>query len=129
VRLILDAGGVSALAGHRGRLAEWFKRDDLSGARIPAIVLTEVLTGDHRRDHATNHLLRFCEIHDVDEALAREGARLRTLTGRAGTISVTDAIVVALAARQQGAVIVTSDPKDMTALAEQAHRSIRVSDV
>jgi hypothetical protein len=65
----------------------------------------------------------------VDDSLAREGARLRTLTGRAGTISATDAIVAAFADRQRNPVLVTGDPKDLIALAEHARGTIVINAV
>jgi predicted nucleic acid-binding protein len=73
--------------------------------------------------------LRLCEIRDVDQVMARDAARLRTLTGRAGTISATDAIVAAFADRQHDPVIVTSDPKDLIALAEHAKRPMTINTV
>jgi predicted nucleic acid-binding protein len=124
--LILDAGGVSALAGHRGRLAEFLLRHS-APPQVPVVVLTEALTGDHRRDHQTNHLLRFCDVRAVDEIAARDAARLRTLTGRAGTISATDAIVAAFADSQSDPIILTSDPKDLLALAEHTRRSMTIN--
>ena len=36
-------------------------------AQVPAVVLTESLTGDHRRDFHLNRLLRACQVRDVDE--------------------------------------------------------------
>jgi predicted nucleic acid-binding protein len=87
--VILDAGGISALAGQRARLVELRQRGYWP-AHVPAVVLTEALTGDHRRDVHINRLLRTCQIRDVNEPQAREGARLRTCTGRAGTISAID---------------------------------------
>jgi hypothetical protein len=53
--LILDAGGVSALAGHRARLME-LHRHGLWAAQVPSVVLTESLTGDHRGDFHANRL-------------------------------------------------------------------------
>ncbi|MGH3886262.1 MAG: hypothetical protein ACRDSZ_06795 [Pseudonocardiaceae bacterium] len=64
--VILDAGGVSVLAGQRARLVE-LRRRGYWPAQVPAIVLTEALTGDHRRDYHANRLLRACQIRDVDE--------------------------------------------------------------
>lgn len=125
--LILNAGGISALAGKRALLASWFKRD--VRAYVPAIVLAEALTGDHRRDHDTNWLLKLCEVREVDEVLARDGARLRTCTRRAGTISATDAIVAAFADRHHDPIVLTSDPKDLMALAEHAKRPMRIHTV
>jgi predicted nucleic acid-binding protein len=90
---------------------------------VPAVVLTESLTGDHRRDFHVNRLLRACQVRDVDETLAREAARLRCATGRAGHISAVDAIVVASAARGPGGMVLTTDPHDLLALAAHAPSS------
>ena len=89
--LVLDSGGVSGLATQRARLAE-LRRRGLWPAQVPPVVLTEATTGDHRRDAATNRFLRCCQIRVVDETLTRDAARLRTATGRAGSISATDAV-------------------------------------
>ena len=62
--LVLDSGGISALAGHRARLAE-LRRRGLWPAQVPAVALAEALTGDHRRDFHTNRLLRACQIRGV----------------------------------------------------------------
>ena len=124
--LILDAGGVSALAGQRARLAELRKRE-LWPPVVPSVVLTEVLTGDHRRAFHTNRLLRMCLVKVVDEDLAREAGRLRTATGRAGEISATDAIVAAQAARSDDPNILTSDPDDMGALAAECSMHIAIT--
>jgi predicted nucleic acid-binding protein len=123
--LILDSGGVSALANQRARLAE-LRRRGLWPAQVPSVVLAEALTGDHRRDVAENRLLKACQIRNVTELLAREAARLRAATGRAGTIAATDAIVVAFAATCSAPVILTSDSRDLGALAAHAERSIHI---
>lgn len=119
MRLVLDAGGVSALVGDRARLRE-LQRRGLWPAQVPSVILTEALTGDHRRDFGANRLLRTCQVRDVDERQAREAARLRTATGRAGSISAVDAVVAATAAQLRDAVVLTSDPDDLRALAGQA---------
>jgi predicted nucleic acid-binding protein len=124
--LILDAGGISALAGQRGRLME-LRRRGLWPPQVPAAVLAESLTGDHRRDYHANRLLRTCQVRDVTEPHAREAARLRTATGRAGTITATDAIVTALAATCHDPVILTTDPRDLTALAQHTARPITIA--
>jgi hypothetical protein len=123
--LILDSGGVSALAAQRARLAE-LRRRGLWPAQMPSVVLADALTGDHRRV-AANRLLKACQIRDVTELRGREAARLRGATGRAGTITATDAIVVAFASACSAPVILTSDPKDLGALADHAGQSIFVS--
>lgn len=119
MRLVLDAGGVSALADRRARLAE-LRRRGLWPPDVPAVVLAEALTGDHRRDHATDRLLRTCRVRDVDEATAREAARLRTATGRAGTVSAADAVVAAFAGSRPDGAILTTDPDDLRSLAAHA---------
>ncbi|CAN5352257.1 hypothetical protein BH20ACT5_BH20ACT5_12000 [soil metagenome] len=86
-------------------------------AQVPTVFLVESLTGDHRRDVPANRLLRTCQIREVDEWSGREAARLRTSTGRAGTISAADAVVVAFASRGPAATVLTGDPADLTALA------------
>ena len=85
---------------------------------MPSVVPTEALTGDHRRDHAVDRLLRACQVVPVDEPVARDAARLRTQTRRAGSISAVDAVVATRAAASVGAVVLTSDPGDLSALAE-----------
>ena len=124
--LVLDTGGISALAGQRARLAELRKRD-LWPPIVPSVVLAEALTGDHRRDHHTNRLLRMCVINAVDEELAREAGRLRTATGRAGEIAATDAIVAAQAARLHEPNIVTSDPSDIASLITHCNTAIDIT--
>jgi hypothetical protein len=119
---------VSMVAGQRARLVE-LRRRGYWPAQVPAVVLTEALTGDHRRDFHANRLLRTCQIRDVDEPQAREGARLHTCTGRAGTISATDAIVVAFASTWADPVVFTSDPHDLDTLAEHTARPITVATV
>jgi predicted nucleic acid-binding protein len=124
--LILDAGGISALAGQRGRLME-LRRRGLWPPQVPAAALAESLTGDHRRDYPANRLLRTCQVRDITEPHAREAARLRTATGRAGTITATDAIVAAFASTCPDPVILTTDPRDLTALAQHAPRLITIA--
>lgn len=115
VTLILDSGGISALAGQRARLAELRRRGQWP-PQVPAIVLTEALTGDHRRDYHENRLLAMCQIRVVSEDLARAGARLRATVPKGRSIAATDAVVAALATTYSDAVVLTSDPRDLTAL-------------
>jgi predicted nucleic acid-binding protein len=126
VTLVLDSGGVSALAGQRSRLME-LRRRGLWPPQVPAVVLAEALTGDHRRDFHANRLLRACQIRDVDELQAREAARLRSATGRAAKISATDAVVAAFASLCSAPVVLTSDPADLAALAEHTTHPIAVA--
>ena len=128
MRLVLDSGGVSALAGQRARLVE-LRRRGLWPPLVPSVVLTEALTGDHRRDFHANRLLGMCQIKPIDEQLARQAAALRTATGIASDISATDAVVVALGAQLEGASILTSDPGDLRALAAQSESAISITPV
>ncbi len=126
--LILDSGGVSALAQDRAKLSVLLKRGHWP-ALVPAAVLTESLTGDHRRDFHENKLLRTCTIETITELTAREAAFLRTATKRAVSTSPVDAIVVALAGQQDSPVIVTGDPKDIADLTAVSHTDIKVISV
>lgn len=126
--LVLDSGGVTALAGQRARLEQLLRRG-LWPAHVPSIVLTESLTGDHRRDFPANRLLRTCRIRDVDEVVARDGARLRAATRRAGTISAVDAVVTALAATFGEALVLTTDPTDIAELARHTGAAVTVARV
>lgn len=119
VTLVLAAGGVSALAGQRARLVE-LRRRGLWAPDVPAVVLAECLTGDPRRDFHSDRLLRTCLVREVDELTARAAAGLRTVTGRAGSISAVDAVVAAHAASRPGSIVLTSDPADFTALARRS---------
>ena len=123
--LVLDAGGISALVGQRARLME-LRRRGAWPAQVPAVVLAEAVTGDRRRDFHVNRLLRACQIRTVDEWAGREGARMRTLTGRAGTVSATDAILAAFASTCPDPVVLTSDPVDLVALADWSAKPITV---
>lgn len=125
MKLVLDAGGISALALQRARLAELRSRG-LWPAEVPSVVLAEALTGDHRRDFHTNRFLKACQIRDVNEPQAREAARLRTATGRAGSISAVDAVVAAVAAEASEAIVLTSDRKDLLSLVEHANSAVVV---
>jgi hypothetical protein len=110
---------ISALAGQRARLTELRNRG-LWPPQVPATVLVESLTGDHRRDYHAGRLLRTCQVRDTTEPHAREAARLRTATGRAATITDADAIVTAYAAT-------CHDPVILTTLAQHSPRPITIA--
>jgi hypothetical protein len=125
VTVVLDSGGVTMLAGHRARLEELRRRGEWP-AVVPSVVITEAVTGDHRRDFHVNRLLRTCDIHPIEEPLARQGARLRTAVGGARIPSAVDAIVVGLADELGGATVLTSDPRDLRALARHTTNPVRI---
>jgi len=93
---------------------------------VPAVVLTEALTGDHRRDFHENRLLRTCDIQPVGEGLARRAAALRTAVAAARSPSAVDAVVVALADDVGGATVLTGDPRDLKALARHTTNEVRI---
>ncbi len=128
MNLLLDSGGIGALAGQRARLAE-LRRRGLWPPRVPSVVLAESLTGDHRRDFHENLLLGMCQVLPVTETVARSAALLRTATGRAGHISATDAIVVAFALDYPNSVVLTSDPADLSDLVDTQPVLVTISAV
>lgn len=124
--LVLDSAGLTMLVRRRARLEELRRRGEWP-ALVPSVVLTEALTGDHRRDYHENRLLRSCDIRPVDEALARRGAGLRTAAGGGSPVpSAVDAIVVALADDVGGATVLAGDLRDLRALARHAVSEVRV---
>jgi len=115
---VLDSGGVTFLTQQNKRAIAHMVllRSTESPPVVPSAVLTECLTGDPGRDAATYRLLKTCEIVDLlPERLARRAARLRTRARRGSAI---DAIVVVTA--EPGGTVLTSDPRDLAALAEHA---------
>jgi predicted nucleic acid-binding protein len=128
VNLILDSGGVSALVGQRARLAE-LRRRGAWPPKVPAVVITESITGDHRRDFHANHLLGMCQILPVTETIARSAALLRTATRRAAHISAVDAVVIAIAIEVPGSIVLTSDPGDLSDLVDTQPVAVTISAV
>ncbi|MDT3444018.1 PIN domain-containing protein [Pseudofrankia sp. BMG5.37] len=124
---VLDTGAVIALSRlektARTMLAAALREQ--SQVWVPAPVITELVRGDHRRDGAVNRVLKSVnDIHPLDEPLARDAGRL--LVGGGTTL---DAMVVATAQRVAGTgsvVIMTSDPRDITALVADDSR-VRVA--
>ncbi len=114
------------LARSRARLEELRRRAEWP-AVVPCVVLTEALTGDHRRDFHENRLLRACDIREVDEALARAAAVLRTSVDVTPIPSAVDAVVVALADSVGGAAVLTADPGDLRALARHTANEVTIS--
>lgn len=127
--LVLDSHGVTSIAVNK-RLLAGLRAHGQWPPYVPTVVLTECLTGDHRRDHLVNSLLKTCQLREVGEALARSAASLRRhRTGKAGVISAVDAIVVSLADQFGDAVILTSDPAHLRTLVSANELSIRVEPV
>jgi len=117
--LVLDSGGVSRLAERSRRAAALilaFRDLDLWPPVVPSVVVVESLQGHADRDAITNRFLRTCDLVEaIPERLARRAALLRTKARRGSAV---DAIVVTLA--EPGGTVVTSDLRDLDALARHA---------
>ena len=125
-RVILDSGGVTALAEGDPRARAVLVRARREGRLvvIPAPVLTEVYT--ERHDHA--RIDRVINAVDMQiDTTAERAKHAGVLRARSGVLSVVDAIVVAEAVAALPAVIVTSDPDDIRALADAAQAADRVA--
>jgi hypothetical protein len=117
--LVLDSGGVTRLA-ERSReslaLIVAFREQGLWPPKVPSVVLVECLQGHAGRDANENRFLKTCEISQaIPESVARRAALLRRLARRGSAV---DAVVVALA--EPGGTVLTSDPRDLEALANHA---------
>jgi predicted nucleic acid-binding protein len=126
VTVVLDSHGLTMLAGNRARLAELRRRGEWP-AIVPSVVLTESLTGDHRRDYHENRVLRTCDIWPVDEILARAAGALRSQVIARRRPSAVDAIVVAAADQAGGAIVLSSDPGDLRMLARHTVHQVGIS--
>jgi hypothetical protein len=119
--LILDSGAVSRLAERTREMAALLRalRDEgLWPPIVPAVVLVECLQGHVGRDAAANRFLKSCDItEELQVSVARRAAFLRA---RARRGSAVDAIVVAHA--EPGGTVLTSDARDLEALAAHAQR-------
>lgn len=121
-RLILDAGAVIALSRSDARARAVLAAAVEAGAEvsIPAVVVAETVRGG-AADAPVNRILKAVgEVDVVTETMGRTAGRL---LGAAGSSSTVDAIVVATAVEEAGAVILTGDPKDLGALASR-HREV-----
>lgn len=117
--LVLDSGGVSRLARRRPDAAAMiaaFTAEGLWPPVVPSIVLAETTTGRQRNDANINRFLKTCDIvEDLPQHLARRAGTLRALARQGSAV---DAIVVAIA--EPGGAVLTSDLKDLNALASHA---------
>ena len=116
---MLDSGGVRRLARRRqdsAALIAVFKRDGLWPPVVPSVVLAESISGRQRTDANINRLLKTCDIvEELPERLSRRAGTLRALARQGSAV---DAIVVATA--EPGGAVLTSDLKDLRALASHA---------
>ncbi|MCC6668027.1 MAG: hypothetical protein IT375_30060 [Polyangiaceae bacterium] len=125
--LVLDSGAISRLSERSQAAVAMIlalRDEGLWPPLVPSVVLVECLEGHGGRDAAENRFLKTCDIAEsVTEALARRAAFLRR---RARRGSAVDALVVASA--EPGGTVLTSDPRDLAALAAHAVR-VRVEQI
>jgi hypothetical protein len=130
-RCVLDSGGLTALVGGSQRAREWLRWivEHDGAISVPTPILVESTTGDGARDAEVNRVLGVLEraamvLQAPDEAIARRAGRLRHV---AKTDDGIDALVAAAAVGDGSpAVVLTSDPDDLTRLLQNDRRvSIR----
>lgn len=117
MRLVLDAGALVAVERGDRDIAALLKRELLAG-RVPLThggVVAQVWRGGSGRQASLARLLPGVEVAALDDGLGRKAG---VLLGRARSTDAVDAAVIALAA--DGDTILTSDPRDLKALAEAA---------
>ena len=127
--VVLDSGALSKIAELRDALSRAIWRELTErgwGTCVPAVVLAEVMTGKARNDSAVDLLLR--QVNDTiacDEALGRSAGTLRARIGPSRRKpSGIDAIVAAVAAAHRSSIVLTTDPRDMSALLDPVPRAV-----
>ena len=112
---LYDAGALIAIDKNDRRMWARYQVavDDGRDIRVPAVVVGQAWR-DSRRQVRLGQFLAGCQVDPVGLETAKAAGML---CGRAGTSDVVDATVVVMAAAT-GAVIWTSDPEDVKALAD-----------
>lgn len=113
--MILDSGAVLAVARGDDRVAAAIRVAQTQGADIivPPIVVAQTIRAGPR-DAPIHRLLRVVQIPFVGVRLARVAGEL---LGKSGLRDAADALVMAEALRNTPAILLTSDPDDMSQLA------------
>jgi len=122
--LVLDSEGLFRLAAGDGRARGYFDSTRERGARVAvsAITLTETLRGGPR-DAVVHQVLSRITVVPVTAAIARRAGELLGATGLSGHRCAIDAVVAATALEMvRPVVLLTSDPDDLTKLAEEPGR-------
>lgn len=117
MRLVLDAGALLAVERGDRDVVALLKRE-LLASRVPLThggVVAQVWRGGSGRQAQLARLLPGIDVAPLDDALGR---RAGVLLGRARAADAVDAAVIAIAA--DGDIVLTSDPDDLSGLAEAA---------
>ena len=111
--LTLYSGALIKYEDQDATVRAWLDKASKAGPPpiVPAVVLAEAWRGG-QRSARVGRLLKQCRVKSITDELAREAGLLIGAVGGNATI---DAIVVVVAA-QRGDIIITSDPRDLTAL-------------
>lgn len=114
---LYDAGALIAIDKNDRRMWARYQvaLDDGRDIRVPAVVVGQAWR-DSRRQVRLGKFLVSCHVDPVGLETAKAAG---ILCGRAGATDVVDATVVVMAAAT-GAVIWTSDPEDIKALADES---------
>ena len=119
--IVYDTGAL--LAAERRNPDFLALHDEVTSARIrpivPVVVLAQAWRGGPQ--HQISRVLKGCDILPDDQATGRAGVACAA----SGTADVVDAIVIATAVRHQ-APVVTSDPGDLTRIADSIGVKIRL---
>jgi rRNA-processing protein FCF1 len=123
--LVLDSGALLLFAGDDLRLLAVLEAAQRDGgiAYVPTVCLVESLTG-RPQDAKLNRRLRGTRTVPLDETVAREAAARRAVVDGD---DAADPVVVATAARLS-AVVVTTDPEGISALASTGDPRVAVVD-
>lgn len=120
--IVYDAGAL--LAAERANPDFLALHDELTANRIrplvPVVVLAQAWRGGPQA--RLSRVLKACDIVPDDESVGRAAG---TACGASRTSDVVDAIVIATAARHH-APVVTSDPDDLTRIADAIGIKIRL---
>ncbi len=120
--VVYDTGAL--LAAERRNPDFLALHDEVTAARIrplvPVVVLAQAWRGGPQ--HQISRVLEGCDILPDDE---RTGRAAGVACAASGTADVVDAIVIATAVRHQ-APVVTSDPSDLTRIADALGVKIRL---
>ncbi|KJK58017.1 PIN domain-containing protein [Saccharothrix sp. ST-888] len=120
--IVYDTGAL--LAAERRNPDFLALHDELTAAHIrplvPVVVLAQAWRGGPQ--HQISRVLKGCDVLPDDQ---RTGRAAGVACGASGTSDVVDAIVVATAVQYQAAVV-TSDPDDLTHLADSIGVKLRL---
>ena len=120
--IVYDTGAL--LAAERRNPDFLALHDELTSAHIrpivPVVVLAQAWRGGPQ--HQISRVLKGCDILPDDQ---RTGRAAGVACAASGTTDVVDAIVIATAVQHQ-APIVTSDPRDLTQIADSIGVKIRL---